>query len=676
MLDCDYNTDLFDRETVGRWLGHYETLLVGMADDPDRTVSALPLLDDAERHRLVWEWNDTRAEYPRDRRVHRLIEEQAGRTPDAEAVVFGDRRLSYAELDAAANRLVRHLRALGAGPGTRAGVCLDRSPEMLVGLLAILKAGAAYVPLDPSYPGERIEAVLRDAGPALLLTQDDVASRLGPSPSRVVLVDEIRAAIAREGDRAPSVAVGSDDLAYLIYTSGSTGKPKGVPIAHRSVVNLLASMAREPGIVAGDTLLAVTTLAFDIAALELWLPLTVGARVVVASREEAGDGNRLLDLMTSSGTTVLQATPATWRLLLEAGWTGTAGLKALCGGEALPRDLADALIARASEVWNMYGPTETTVWSAASRVEPGPGPVPIGPPIANTTFHVLDSLGHPTPIGVPGELHIGGDGLAPGYWNEPGLSAETFIADPFGRDPGSRLYRTGDRVRRLPSGMLEFLGRLDTQVKVRGFRIETSEVESVLSRFEGVRECVVAAIGDATGEKRLAAYVVSTPPAPSAGDLRRFVASKLPGYMVPSVFVPLDALPRTPNGKVDRKRLPPPDPSAARLGREHVAPADPRERTLAEICAGVLKLDRVGARDDLFDLGADSIHLFQIVARAREAGIALTPTQILAGRTVSAIASDPDRPDGPARVPDSPQLVAVSRDRLRTRLSRLSTRGD
>ena len=324
-------------------------------------------------------------------------------------------------------------------------------------------------------------------------------------------------------------------------------------------------MARRPGLASQDTLLAVTTLSFDIAVLELYLPLCVGARVVLATRETASDGNKLLALLRESGATVMQATPATWRLLIEAGWKGPTNLKVLCGGEALPRDLADALLARSSSVWNMYGPTETTVWSATGPVEPGPGSVTIGPPIANTEFYILDERGRPVPIGVAAELHIGGDGVARGYWDRPQLTTEKFIPDPFRDDPNYRLYKTGDLVRHRPDGTLEFLGRLDTQVKVRGFRIETSEVEHALKQYDGVRECVVTAREDAPGDKRLVAYLVATPTgrSPAAGDLRHFLSAKLPAYMVPSVFVALDALPRTPNGKIDRKALPRPDGATA-----------------------------------------------------------------------------------------------------------------
>jgi amino acid adenylation domain-containing protein len=672
VLDCDYNSDLFDRTTIERWLQHFETLLEGLAAQPRQAVSALPLLGDLERHRLLVEWNDTRADYPRDQCVHQLIGAQAARTPQAIAVVCGDRHLTYTQLDGMANRLAHSLRKRGVSAGDRVGVCLDRSPEMLLAVLGVLKAGAAYVPLDPEFPRERITAVMEDARPRLLLAQQDVASRLGLTGAQVVCLDSAWPEVARESDRPPAGAITSSDLAYVIYTSGSTGKPKGVQIPHRAVVNLLYSMLRRPGLAAEDRLLAVTTLAFDIAALELFLPLCVGARVVLATREAARDGDKLLALLHASGATAMQATPATWRLLLEAGWNGRTDLKILCGGEALPRDLADELLARAPSVWNMYGPTETTIWSATSPVQPGPAPVTIGPPIANTEFYVLDPSGRPVPVGVPGELHIGGDGVARGYWDRPDLTAQKFIPDPYRGGPSDRLYKTGDLVRYRPDGTLEFLGRLDTQVKVRGFRIETAEVEHALGQYAGVRECVVVAREDTPGDRRLVAYLVAAPPAPASSDLRRFLSTKLPGYMVPSLFCAMDRLPRTPNGKIDRQALPRPDGSGARRNPEVVPPRNPREQAVHDICAGVLKKEGFGVHDSLVDLGADSIQVFQIVARANDAGLNLTPTQVLSGRTVAGICQELEDAGRTPPRREGPRLAAVSRDRFRRQRSDLN----
>jgi amino acid adenylation domain-containing protein len=666
VADCDYNRDLFDRTSIERWLRHLETLLEGLVANPRQLVSALPLLSDAERQRLVVDWNNTRTNYPRDQCVHELISAQAARTPQAIAVVCGDGQLTYAQLECYANRLAHFIRKRGVATGARVAILLDRSPEMVVGVLGILKAGAAYVPLDPEFPRERITTVLEDAKPTLLLAQQDIVSmlELPEMETQVICLDSAWPELTRENDYPPASATTSSDLAYLIYTSGSTGTPKGVEIPHRAVVNMLCSMERRPGITSEDTLLAVTTLAFDIAALELYLPLCVGARVVVATREVARDGNKLLALLKASRTTMMQATPATWRLLIESGWNERMSLKVLCGGEALPRDLADSLLARSSSVWNMYGPTETTVWSATAPVEPGPEPVTIGPPIANTEFYVLDDKGQPVPVGVAGELHIGGEGLARGYWNRPQLTGEKFIPDPYRGDPTARLYKTGDLVRFRPDRALEFLGRLDTQVKVRGFRIETAEVEYVIKQYPGLRDCVVVASEDTLGHKRLIAYIVAAQPA-AAGDLRRFLSAKLPAYMVPSLFVPLDALPRTPNGKIDRRALPRAEISARAGAPETVPARDPRERTLADVCADVLGLEGFGVHDSIFDLGADSLQVFQIVARANDAGLNLTPKQILSGRTVAGICAELDAAAHASTPSDGPQLAAVSRDRYR-----------
>jgi amino acid adenylation domain-containing protein len=672
LLDCDYNRDLFDPATIERWLDHLETLLEGQAANPQQRLSALPLLGEKERRHLFVDWNNTRVDYPREKGIHHLIGEQAARTPQSIAAVCEGQTLTYAQLDQAANRLANYLRKCGAGGGERVAVCLDRSLEMLIGVLGVLKSGAAYVPLDPDFPPERITGVLEDSRPSLLLTQNDVASRLPLHSTQVAVLDSIWPEVRRLSDQAPAAGTTSADLAYVIYTSGSTGKPKGVQISHRAAVNLLCSMAQGPGLTSQDTLLAVTTLAFDIAVLELYLPLCVGGRVVIATREAVSDGNRLLALLRETGTTVMQATPATWRLLIEAGWNERTNLKILCGGEALPRDLADALLARSPSVWNMYGPTETTVWSAASVVPPGIGPVTIGGPIANTQFYVLDNKGQPVPVGVAGELHIGGDGIAEGYWNRPELTAEKFIPDPFRGDGSSRLYKTGDLVRYRPDATLEFLGRLDTQVKVRGFRIETAEVEHALKQYPGLRECVVVAREDAPGDKRLVAYVAAAAPAPAAGDLRRFLSAKLPSYMVPSLFVAVEALPRTPNGKIDRRALPAPGAGRTEHTQERVPPRNPLEQTLADIVAEVLNVTGLGVHDSVFDLGADSIQVFQMVARANDAGLNLTPRQILSGRSVAGIRDELERAERTAGPDEVAPLVAVPRDRYRMRRSLLN----
>ena len=660
-MDCDYNSQLFDRETIARWMRHFETLLQGIAADSNQVVDLLPILTDAERSKILTEWNATTAEYPRSKCVHQLIEEQFLHSPDAVAVAFESQTLSYADLDRRANQLARYLIKLGVKPGALVGISVDRSIEMMVGLLGIWKAGAAYLPLDPSYPAERLSFILGEASVPLLLTQAKQMS--GLPEARVVCLDRDWGLIAREQATNPNVAISPDALAYTIYTSGSTGKPKGVEVTHQNVVNLLTSMANKPGLTARDRLLAVTTLSFDIAGLELFLPLVVGAQVVVAGKEATVDGSLLLKLASASGATVMQATPATWRLMLEAGWNGAPALKILCGGEALPRELANQLVA-CGEVWNMYGPTETTIWSATSRVEAGAGPVTIGPPIQNTQFYVLDKQNQPLPIGVPGELHIGGDGVARGYFKRPELTAERFVPDPFSSAPNRKLYKTGDLVRYRTDGQLEFLGRLDNQVKVRGFRIELGEIESALAKVPGVRESVVLAREDEPGMKHLVAYIAADQLQKlEIADLRSFVGRSLPDYMIPSVFVFLAEMPRTPNGKIDRQALPAPDSENIGSGAAFVAARNSQEEKLAAICAEVLHLDRVSVLDSLFDLGADSIHLFQIIARAGRAGILMSPQHVLRLQTVAAIAAEIDAAGGQA--PRDSEIRKAPREQYR-----------
>lgn len=415
---------------------------------------------------------------------------------------------------------------------------------------------------------------------------------------------------------------------------------------------------------AGDTLMAVTTLSFDIAALELFLPLICGARLIIASKEATADGNTLMTQMASLGVTIMQATPATWRLLLEAGWQGNPGLKLLCGGEALPRDLANRLVDCGNSLWNMYGPTETTIWSSVLQVISGSGPVPIGPPIANTQFYVVDAAGQAAPVGVAGELYIGGDGVARGYFKRPELTADRFIVNPMLEQSGSRLYKTGDLVRYRTDGTIEYLGRLDNQVKIRGFRIELGEIESVLELYPGMRETVVVAHESSGGDKRLVAYVVASPP-PSAGDIRAFLGTKLPDYMVPALIVNLEELPRTANGKVDRRSLPAPDAAKIRRERIVVDPRSPREQQLADIWSDVLHVERVSIDDSLFDLGADSINLFQITARANRAGILLTPQHLLVHRTIAALSQELHLDNGVSQEPSGPVIVPVSREKFR-----------
>jgi amino acid adenylation domain-containing protein len=594
-----------------------ESLVRALEQTPDRPVSQLDILAPEERHRLLVEWNATAADYPKELCVHQLFEQQAVRNPEAVAVVYEDWSLSYGELNARSNRLAHHLRGLGVGPDVLVAICVEQSLEMVVGLLAILKAGGAYVPLDPSYPADRLAFMIKDSAPAVILTQTSLRERFSGRQMHVVCLDDGPAELERQSTDNPRCAVTADDLAYVIYTSGSTGVPKGVQIPHRSVVNLLTSMERHPGITQSDTLLAVTTLSFDIAGLELFLPLTTGARVVIVAREVAIDGKRLMAIMERLRATIMQATPAIWRLMLESGWGGRPTLKILCGGESWSAELADELLPRCESLWNMYGPTETTIWSSVSRVERG-NPILIGPPIANTTFHILDSGGQPVPVGVAGEIYIGGAGVGRGYLNRPELTAERFITSPF--VAGDRLYKTGDLGRYLADGNIEFLGRNDFQVKIRGYRIELGEIETRLSSCPGVREAAVLAREDAGSDRRLVTYYTAAAGGePDVEALRAHLAAALPAYMVPAAYVRLDTMPLTPNGKLDRQALPAPEPGRANPAGSFVDARTPIEEALAEIWGRVLGLTQLlGVHDNFFDLGGHSLLAVRLLVEVKK----------------------------------------------------------
>lgn len=620
-LECQYNTNLFDRETIRHRLAEFETLLTGIVADPDRTIATLPLLPVSEQQQLA-SWNQTQAEYSQDFCIHQLLEAQAAKTPDAIAIIFEDKQITYRELNEKAERLAAYLVNLGVKPEVKVGICIDRSIEMVVGLLGILKAGGAYIPLDPTYPSERIAFLLEDAQVTVLVTQHSLVAGLPEHKAEVVCLDSDWETISNS--KATSfIDVKPDNLAYVIYTSGSTGKPKGVLIPHRNAVNLLKSIQQKPGLTAEDVLLSVTTISFDIAVSEIFLPLSVGAKLVLVSQQVAADGIQLLEVLNTSKATFMQPTPITWRLLLEAGWQGSPNLKMISTGEALPRELANRLLPMGAELWNLYGPTETTIWSTGCQVYEGDRAINIGYPIANTQIYILDANLQPVPIGVPGELHIGGAGVARGYLNRPELTEQKFIANPFSSDPESRLYKTGDLARFSPDGQIECLGRIDFQVKVRGFRIELGEIEAVMAQYETIREAVAVVREDTPGEKVLVGYFVgdtNDPDAASQGipELRRFLKERLPDYMVPTQFMALAAMPLTPNGKVDRKALPKPDNYRADLAANYLAPRSDLEKQIAAIWAEVLKVERVGIYDNFFELGGYSLLAIQIVSRLRQ----------------------------------------------------------
>ena len=611
-LDLEYNTDLYDSATIRRLAAQYETLLAGMAGDPARRISELGILSEEERSELIAAGKGAVVAYPHDLCIHDWIEAQCAATPDAIAVVCDGRAMRYSDLSAKSNQLARRLRRLGASPGALVGICMDRSEEMVVAVLGVLKAGAAYVPLDPLYPPERLAFMAGDAGISILITEE---RRRGAAPvsggTAVVSVDGDRESIAAEDVEALCGGVSPGDLAYVIFTSGSTGKPKGVQIPHRAVVNFLTSMLREPGIGKDDCLLSVTTLSFDIAGLELFLPLVSGAQVVIATSAVARDGRELARLIMESGATVMQATPATWRLLLEAGWEGRPGLKIICGGEALPQTLAARLLATGAELWNAYGPTETTIWSTLRSVTDVERVGSIGRPIGNTQIAILDDHGDLAPRGAAGEIYIGGDGVARGYLNRPELTRERFIANPFA--PGERLYRTGDLGRWLPDGTIEFLGRVDQQVKIRGFRVELGEIEAALEAMPGIRQAAVVLSDDGAGDQRLIAYVsLKAGVEIDAAAIRTRLLSSLPEYMAPAQVIALESIPLTPNGKVDKRALPAP---AAAPVRARQLPRSDIESGVAAVWQEVLRTKDIGIYDNFFDVGGHSLLLVQMQNR-------------------------------------------------------------
>ncbi|CAH2601472.1 Amino acid adenylation domain-containing protein [Rhodovastum atsumiense] len=635
-IDCDYSTDLFDEATIARWIGHWRALLAAIAEDADRTVASLPMMDAATLQQLTEGWNRTAVAHDLDRGVHDLIAAQAAETPDRIAAGFGGTSLTYAALDRRANQLAHHLRGILPAGEQRVGILVERSLDMLVALLGVLKAGYAYVPLDPGHPEARLRLILEQAQVAGVITDDAAAEPLLPTGAPLIRLDHAWAEIAARPGHAPGVEVRGDDLAYVIFTSGSTGTPKGVEVRHRSVVNLLLSMIARPGLRPDDVMMAVTTIAFDIAGLELFAPLVVGARVEIAAHADVVDGFALCERMRGCNATVMQATPSLWQMLLDAGFRPIAGMKLLCGGEKLSRSLADRLLEDGAELWNMYGPTETTIWSSTVRILPDDGPVTIGLPIANTSFHVVDDTGALAPVGVPGELWIGGEGLARGYLDRPALTAERFVTASPGTAPPTRFYRTGDVARRLADGRVQLLGRNDQQVKLRGFRIELGEIEEVLARVDGVQACAVALQEEWS---RLVGYWVERPGTGLTPErLRASLARHLPDYMVPALWLRLETMPLNPNGKIDRWALRAPDAGPLPAAAEHVEPETELQRQLATIWQEVLGLSRIGLTDNLLDLGADSIHLFQIAARSMRAGLAVTASQLLRHPTIEALA--------------------------------------
>jgi amino acid adenylation domain-containing protein len=670
-----YNTDLFDQATITRMLGHFKTLLEGIVANPQARIADLPLLSAAERHQLLWEWNDTFADYPKNQCIHQLFEEQVEQTPDAIALVFPNikletpdpqpanpqpstpTQLTYRELNNRSNQLAHHLQKLGVGKEVLVGICLERSVEMIVGLLAILKAGGAYVPLDPSYPSERLSFMLEDAQVPVLLTQQHLVERFGSHKSTVVCLDTDWEAIARASEENLTSSVTSDNLAYVIYTSGSTGKPKGVAVPHKAV-NRLVFNTNYIQLDPSDKIAQVSNTSFDAATFEIWGALLHGAKLVGISRDVTLSPHDFALQLRQQDITVLFLTTALFQQIARDVPHAFESLRYLLfGGEAVDPRWVKKVLKKGSpqQLVHVYGPTENTTFSSFYWVQDIPEAatsIPIGRPITNTQIYLLNEQLQPVPIGVAGELYIGGDGLARGYLNRPELTAERFIPNPFlgtslaDVQPGTRLYKTGDLARYQPDGNIEFLGRLDDQVKIRGFRIELGEIEAFLNQHPAVRETVVIVQEDIPGDKHLVAYIVPNPEQLKVeggniegsqeqltnlqpANLRQFLKDKLPSYMVPSAYMVLNSLPLTPNGKVDRRVLPAVDTLSLDTKEDYVAPRTTVEEELAGIWAKVLGKQQVGIHENFFELGGHSLLATQLTSRIRDAFNVELPVRIL-----------------------------------------------
>ena len=684
-----YSADLFDQATVERMSGHLETLLESIVADPSRRILELPILTATERHQLLKEWNDTEKQYSTTQLVHVLFEIQVGRTPDAVAVVFENEKLTYRQLNARANQLAHYLKKWGVGPEKLVGVLMERSMELVVGLLGVLKAGGAYVPLEPSYPMERLAFMLEDSQISVLLTHkhiskafkivdSDSQSSIRDPKMKVVSLDFDWEIIGRESEQNLNGEASAANLAYVIYTSGSTGKPKGVMITHQGICNRLLWMQDAYQLMESDHVLQKAPISFDVSVWEFFWPLMNGARLVMARPGGHQDGAYLAELIAKQRITVLHFVPSMLQVFLEQQSLECCDCLRLviCSGEALRFEVQERFFARlGAELHNLYGPTEAAVDVTYWPCERGSSrsTIPIGHPITNTQIYILNLDMQPVPIGVPGELHIGGDGLARGYLNRPELTAERFVANPFSSEPGARLYRTGDLARYLPDGNIEFLGRIDNQVKIRGYRIELGEIECVLSQHPAVRVVLVVAQGDITqgeygsenpkSDKRLIAYFIPIGRQPSTNELRDFLKRKLPEFMIPSFFISIEALPLTPNGKIDPEALPLPTGDRPQLAQDFIEPRTEIEELVAQVWREVLKLEKIGGHDNFFELGGHSLLATRVVARLRtNFNVDLPLRKLFELPTVAALAEHIDFQRRHQSGISVPPIVPVSRD--------------
>ncbi|MEM6690704.1 MAG: amino acid adenylation domain-containing protein [Planctomycetota bacterium] len=635
-LQIQYNADLYSRNAIEFYFQGFSAFLEGVVADPAKRVSDYHLMSIEQRQQVVVDWNQTNLDYPVNSTLHQEFSRQAAETPEHIAVEFEGSRLTYSEVESQSNRIARFLKDRGVRAGDLVGICVERSEQMLVNLLGILKSGAGYVPLDPAYPSDRLKYMCDHSELSLIITQGRLRERVAEFGKEFVEIDRCSDDIDTFDDAAVQVQSDPSDICYVIYTSGSTGKPKGVQVPHGAIVNFLYSMQKEPGFNAEDSILAVTTLSFDIAVLELYLPIVSGGKVVILDSATAADGGELAQRIGRHEISLLQATPSTWRLLIQAGWNGKTDLKVLCGGEPMPQDLVAPLLERCAELWNMYGPTETTVWSAIYRIADAKAPILIGKPIGNTQVYLLDCNGNEVPPGCEGQLFIGGAGVTLGYRARHDLTEDRFIRNPY-RSPfkdyvSDRIYNTGDIAKYRFDGNLEFLRRNDKQVKVRGFRIELGEIEQTLKTHPAVEQNVVIVREDSPGDSKLVAYwIAKSDQECNASDFRTHLRASLPGYMIPHHFVQLDQMPQTNNGKIDYKQLPKPsaDSTSDKPSTEDQALTS-AEVYFIDACSNALEHRDILLDDTFFDVGGHSLLVMELIARVeKEIGIKLGPQDFL-----------------------------------------------
>ncbi|WP_228853308.1 non-ribosomal peptide synthetase [Aegicerativicinus sediminis] len=631
----EYNRDLFVHETIQRLFRSFQKIIGKVVVQPDTLISQLPLASENEIESFVAEYTNVNKNWPKDQYMYQLFERIAGNFPDTTAVIYGEQNISYRQLNSRANDIGKYLLNLGVSVGTRVVVLMNRNRDLIETLLGIHKAGGVFIPVHTSFPNDRIKFILRDANAPILIT--NIQSFTLDSEAKVVYTQEIETSNSVESGNL-NLNHDADGLAYIIYTSGSTGKPKGVMINHSSLTNFLISMYEKPGINKNDVLLAVTNISFDISILELFLPLVSGAKVVVANDSVLDNLFFLQDLIAKHNVTIMQATPIFWQLLIDSGWKGKDDLKILCGGDILTKSLARQLINRSAELWNMYGPTETTIWSSLAKITHEDQKISIGHPVSNTQLFILDHQLHPLPIGIVGDLYIGGEGLASGYLSKPELTSEKFLYSPFISNGETRLYRTGDKARFLNNRSIQLLGRSDNQVKINGNRIELGEITAVIEKLPAISQAITIPFKQSNGNLKLAVYyVVNQRISVSQEELRNWLKKEVPSYMLPSYLIELEQFPLNSNGKIDRQALP--NPEINRTSTNYVPATNEVEKVLIEIWKNALNIETVGIHDNFFDLGGASIQTIQVVTKANMFGYSLQIEDIFEYQTISELAN-------------------------------------